>query len=128
METFQELQLIIQDMDHQELMDIGTCLYLNASASQSVTIPTPPFLNMAYTSFSLSAWVKADSFRTVCSFSCCDNAIFGQFDTNWQSRSLHIIVRNRKIYLGFFGDDTQGNFILDTNTWYHVSSKNHYSV
>ena len=98
----------------------GFCLYLSASASQSVTIPTPPFLNMAYTSFSLSVWVKANTFRTTWNFFCCDNAVFGQFDQNTGSRSLHIIVRGRKIYFGFYGDDTQGIVDLNANAWYHV--------
>ena len=54
-------------------------------------------------------------------FSCCDNAIFGQYDQTSTSRSLHIIVRNKKIYFGFYNDDTQGNIVLSTNIWYHVS-------
>src|SRR5690242_6806296 len=33
----------------------GTCLYPNSSVNQSLTIYSPPFLNMAYTSFSLVA-------------------------------------------------------------------------
>ena len=100
----------------------GTCLYLNGSANQSVLVPTPPFLNMAYTSFSLSAWVNANSLKTVCASTpgCCDNAIFGQFNQNSYRRSLHIIVRDRRIYFGFYADDTQGNQTLQDNTWYHV--------
>ena len=106
----------------------GSCMYMNASANQSVTIPTPPFLNMADTSFSLSAWVIANSFRTVQVGYCRDNAIFGQFDQNTNDRSLHIIVRNRQIYFGFYNDDTQGNFTLDTNKWYHVRRRNSLSL
>lgn len=100
----------------------GSCLYLNRSVGQSVTVPEPPFLNMAYTSFSLSAWVKANSLRSGCPLwnPCCDNAIFGQFDQNTKSRSLHIIVREKSIYFGFYSDDTQGNLVLQTGAWYHV--------
>ncbi|CAM4963949.1 unnamed protein product [Rotaria socialis] len=58
----------------------GTCLYLNATSSQSVTIFTPPFLNMALTSFSLFAWVKATSFHNTANGSYSDNAIFGQLN------------------------------------------------
>lgn len=54
-----------------------------------------------------------------------DNAIFGQFDQNILDRSLHIIVRNRRIYFGFYGDDTQGNITLSPGVWYHVWEKNH---
>lgn len=98
----------------------GSCLYLNASASQSVTIVSPPFLNMAQTSFSLVTWVYATSFNNVASGSYSDNAIFGQFDNSTLDRSLHIIVRNQKIYLGFFSDDIQGSITLVPGVWYHV--------
>lgn len=97
----------------------GSCVYLNGSAKQSITIYSPPFLNMAYTSFTLSAWVRANSFRTG-GGNCADNAVFGQFDQNSKDRSLHIIVRNKKIYLGFYNDDTQGVMVLEPNVWYHV--------
>ena len=98
----------------------GSCLYLNASQYQSVVIHSPPFLNMAYTSFSLVAWVKANTLRND-GLSSRNNAIFGQHETYTQDRSLHIIVRNQKIYLGFYSDDIQGNRILSPNNWYHVS-------
>lgn len=84
----------------------GTCRYLNRSQSQSVTISSPRFLNVAYTSFSLVAWVKAASLTNRY---LEDNAIFGQFDQNVQDRSLHIIVRTQVIYLGFYSDDIQGS-------------------
>jgi hypothetical protein len=99
----------------------GTCLYLNASASQSMTVSSPPFLNMAQTSFSLLAWVKATSFHNVfVSGTYTDNAIFGQNQANTLDRSLHIIVRNQVIYLGFWYDDIVGNKTLYPGNWYHV--------
>jgi len=98
----------------------GTCLYLTAASSQSVTVYSPPFLNMAQTSFSLLAWVKAASFHNTNSGSYSDNAIFGQYQSATQDHSLHIIVRNQVIYLGFFNDDLSGNRILYPGNWYHV--------
>ena len=89
----------------------GSCIWLTRSSSQSVTIATPPFLNMAYTSFTLEAWMYAQS---LCNGSTCsDNALFGQFQNNTLDQSLHIIVRNRRIYLGFFADDVQGNQVSE---------------
>ena len=92
----------------------GKCLYLNASLNQSVTVGSPPFLNMAFTSFSLVAWVKATTLHNG------DNAIFGQFQNNTKDKSLHILVREVKIYLGFYSDDTRGNITLYPGNWYHV--------
>jgi hypothetical protein len=89
----------------------GSCLYLNRSMNQSVTIPTPPFLNMAYTSFTLEAWIYA---RTLCTGTpCSDNAIFGQNQNFTQDCSLHITVRSQHMYLGFFGDDLPGNQVSE---------------
>jgi hypothetical protein len=98
----------------------GQCLYLNAASSQSVVIYSPPFLNMAYTSFILLAWVKATTFHNTASGPYSDNAIFGQFEQNIQDHSLHIIVRNQYIYLGFYGDDISGTIFLQPGNWYHV--------
>lgn len=99
----------------------GSCLYLNATASQSVIIYSPPFLNMAYTSFTLVAWIRATSmWSTTIGAPYGDNAIFGQMDQNVLQKSLHITLRNRKAYFGFFGDDTQGDIVLSPGIWYHV--------
>jgi hypothetical protein len=89
----------------------GSCLYLNQSSRQSVTITTPPFLNMAFTSFTLELWMYANTLRTT--GSSLDNAIFGQFQQNILDKSLHIIVRNQRIYLGFYGDDAVGTQVSE---------------
>ena len=76
---------------------------------------------MAQTSFSLVAWVFATSLNNLANnLSRSDSAIFGQFENNTLDRSLHIILRNQKIYLGFFSDDIQGNQTLVPGVWYHV--------
>lgn len=99
----------------------GSCLYLNGSANQSVIVVSPPFVNMTYTSFSVTVWIKANTFRNGCATSCCDNPLFGQTDQNIQDRSLHMVVRNQRNHFGFYSDDAQGSKILETQVWYHVS-------
>ncbi|CAM4926973.1 unnamed protein product [Rotaria socialis] len=106
----------------------GTCLYLTAASSQSVTVLTPPFLNMALTSFSLFAWVKATSLHNTATGPYSDNAIFGQCQQTVQDQCLHIIVRNQYIYLGFFADDISGVTLLSANTWYHMGYVYDYST
>jgi hypothetical protein len=55
----------------------GACLYLNKTMQQSVTIFSPPFLNMTYASFTFQVWMYA---QTLCNNTDCDdNAIFGQY-------------------------------------------------
>ena len=87
----------------------GSCIQLIKSQNQSITISSPPFLNMANTSFTIQAWINPQS---LCNGSGCrDNALFGQYEQNTPDRSLHIIVRNRTIYLGFYNDDVSGNIV-----------------
>jgi hypothetical protein len=95
----------------------GTCLSLAAASSQSVTVPSLPFLNMYQISFTLEAWIKANSFNNGAN---PDNAIFGQFQSNTQDHSLYISIRNQKTYFGFYSDDTSGSTTLSPNVWYHV--------
>ena len=50
--------------------------------------------------------------NTLCNGSgCTDNALFGQFQQNVLDHSLHIIVRNQRIYLGFFAVDVAGSVV-----------------
>jgi hypothetical protein len=94
----------------------GSCVYLNGTSSQSITIYSPPNLNLTYTSFSVVAWVKATSLR-----SNGDNAIFGQLYQNSPAdKLLQVVVRNQHVFLGFGWDDTTGNRTLYPNIWYHV--------
>jgi hypothetical protein len=90
----------------------GSCLWLNQSLNHSVTINSPPFLNMAFTSFTLEVWMYANTLYNNNPYS--DNAIFGQFQQNTQDKSLHIIVRNQRIYLGFYNDDAAGNQVCES--------------
>jgi hypothetical protein len=99
----------------------GSCLNLVRASLQSVIFPSPPFLDMSYKSFTLTAWVTANSFFVSSTGSCSDNAIFGQHEASLVDKSLHIAVRKRRLYLGFYNNDLGGNQNLDVNIWYHVS-------
>ncbi|CAF0805088.1 unnamed protein product [Adineta steineri] len=104
----------------------GSCLWLNRSMNQSVVINNPPFLNMSYTSLTLEVWIYA---QTLCNSNpYTDNSIFGQLDQGTQDRTLHFIIRNQRIYLGFFLDDDPGTQILNTKQWYHLAYVYDYSI
>ena len=75
---------------------------------------------MVNVSFTVSAWVIANSLQNVNGSGAGDNAIFGQLDANTQSRSLHIVVRKQHSYMGFYDGDTSGSQILLPQQWYHV--------
>jgi hypothetical protein len=83
----------------------GACLSLSSSSNQSVSVAAP-FLNMANTSFTLEAWIYPNSFHN-----SSDSAIFGQYEASTTDRALHITIRSRLIYFGFFGDDLSGTTV-----------------
>ncbi|CAF3770483.1 unnamed protein product [Rotaria sp. Silwood1] len=83
----------------------GACLWLNQAASQSASINST-FVNMAYTSFTLEVWMYANTLHNNNPYT--DNAVFGQFQQNILDHSLYIVIRNQRIYFGFFADDVSG--------------------
>ncbi|UJR07308.1 hypothetical protein I4U23_011596 [Adineta vaga] len=106
---------------------IGTCLQLNQSLKQSLTISNPPFLNLANASFTFEIWLYADSFYSS-NNSYTDNYIIGQFEQNLTDHSFYFIIRNHHAYFGFGNDDTIGNQILNKNQWYHLAFVYDYST
>lgn len=89
----------------------GSCVWLNRSLSQFVTISSPPFLNMTNTSFTFETWIYAQSFCNVSP--CIDNALLGQFQGAIVDRALHLNVRNQRTYFGFYSDDAPGNQVSE---------------
>ena len=80
----------------------GACLWVSRGSSQSASVASP-FLNMVNRSFTLEAWIYPNTLN-----SGTDYAVFGQFEAGITSRALHIIIRNQRIYFGFFADDLSG--------------------
>jgi len=74
---------------------------------------------MAYTSFSLNAWVKPATLHNSIATGF-DSALFGQFDQNTIDYSFYITIRKQKPYFGFYFDDIQGTTVLSSGKWYHV--------
>ena len=102
----------------------GACLWLNKALNQSVTILSPPFLNLSYTSFTIEAWMYAQS---LCDGSTCtDNVLFGQFTQNITDYALQILVRDQHTFFRFYNDEEYfSSFYLltlaDTISWWMVS-------
>ena len=96
----------------------GACLQLNKTLRQSVTIASPPFLNMSYTSFTVEAWIYANTLSE--GSNSVESHIFVQFDENANDKILHCTIRNRRIYLGFYYNDLSGNIVLNPREWYHL--------
>ena len=66
--------------------------------------------------FTVDAWIY------VTNYSSGDEAVLGMDITpNQFNDTLHLDLRNEKLYFGFQNNDSSGNTILSTDTWYHLA-------
>ncbi len=89
----------------------GQALDLNGSG-QYVDLTTADNLGLGG-NFTVSAWVNPDTLGG-------DKSILG-IDTGGGNRQMHLILRNDKAHMGFYGNDQGGNRTIDTDRWQHVT-------
>lgn len=65
--------------------------------------------------FSVAAWVKIEEYIP----NKGDYCILGTKSNSYQ-QGIHLLIRNRKPYFGFFNNDLQGNTVLEAGQWYHL--------
>ncbi|MGE5393380.1 MAG: LamG-like jellyroll fold domain-containing protein [Candidatus Saccharibacteria bacterium] len=65
--------------------------------------------------FSVAAWVKIKEFLP----NKQDYCIIGTKNNSYQ-QGIHLLIRNRKPYFGFYNNDLQGQTVLEAGTWYHM--------
>ncbi|HEX3006598.1 MAG TPA: LamG-like jellyroll fold domain-containing protein [Bacteroidales bacterium] len=65
--------------------------------------------------FTVAAWVKIADFLP----DKTDYCILGT-PTNSYQEGIHLVIRNRKPYFGFFSNDLEGNMIFEAGKWYHI--------
>jgi len=63
--------------------------------------------------FTAEAWIKVNAFSE-------DTSIFGTDETG-VNMGLHLIIRNKKPYMGFYANDLSGNTVLEEKKWYHLA-------
>lgn len=68
-------------------------------------------------SFTVMVWVKIDHFNVA---NQGDNCILGQ-DTTAERNCLHLLVRERKPYMGFYAEDVGSNETLTAGCWHHLA-------
>ncbi|MDJ0518511.1 MAG: hemopexin repeat-containing protein [Trichodesmium sp. MO_231.B1] len=77
-----------------------------------IELPTAPSLKLTNQSFTVSAWIFVNSFP-----SGSDLTILGA-NHRQTNRGLHLIIRNKKPYMGFFQNDTWGQTEIESGKWY----------
>ncbi|NQT39394.1 MAG: LamG domain-containing protein [Planctomycetes bacterium] len=89
----------------------GQALDLSGS-NQYVDLTTADNLGLGG-NFTVSAWVNPDTLGG-------DKSILG-IDSGGGNRQMHLILRNDKALMGFYGNDTGGNRVIDTDRWQHIT-------
>ncbi|HBY94258.1 MAG TPA: hypothetical protein DEP84_09895, partial [Chloroflexi bacterium] len=79
-----------------------------------VTLGKADSLGLFSNSFTVMAWIRGDQFASG------DHAILGT-DKRSNNQGLHLVVRDGKPYMGFYGNDTAGTTELSPNIWYHLT-------
>lgn len=99
----------------------GQALDVLASANQSFQV-TSPFLSLAYTSFTIEAWIYSSSVSGDC-------GIFGQCQcSSCSNQCLYFITRSARLYAGFTLNDVNGLTTIAVNTWYHIAFVYNYAT
>ena len=80
-----------------------------------VDLPTATKLQMTDHDFSVSAWVKIPQYIP----NKTDYCILGSNNYTYQ-RSLHLMIRDKKPYMGFYNNDLVGNTLIEPGEWYHI--------
>ncbi len=79
-----------------------------------LSLGTAEELRLKDRSFTVAAWVNGDAFGPG-----RDHTILGT-DQAEVNAGLHLMVREDKPYMGFYGNDTPGNTTLSNGEWYHL--------
>ncbi|CAF1295490.1 unnamed protein product [Rotaria sordida] len=92
---------------------VGQAASFNATAKQSIYTSFIPLSNV---SFTLDAWIEQNGEPNP-----TDYSIVGLCLSTTTDNCLHISIRSKKYYFGFYGDDLQSSATMPLNYWVHVA-------
>lgn len=83
----------------------------------NVVIPKADELKLRDHDFTVSAWVYIDNYLE----GKRDYCILGTSTGRSYQQSLHLEIRNRRPYFGFYSNDLQGKTLIESGKWYHIT-------
>ena len=89
-------------------------LVLSRDSRESVFV-SHPFLELFNRSWTFEAWIYLKN------LSQKDYGIVGQCSKSEQNQCLHLNIRHKKLYFGFYSNDILDQQSLETEKWYHVA-------
>ncbi|CAF0732709.1 unnamed protein product [Didymodactylos carnosus] len=86
-------------------------IYLNGP-SQFVSAT---YIDLTYKSFTIETWFYLTALNT------SDANLFGECAAAANDQCLHLVIRNKYLFMGFYHDDCAGSTVLSTGQWYHAA-------
>ena len=80
-----------------------------------IVLPGAEEFKMRDHDFSVAAWVKIKEYLP----NKRDYCILGTKNNSYQ-QGIHLLIRDKKPYFGFYNNDLQGKTILEAGKWYHL--------
>ncbi len=86
-----------------------------------IILPTSKDLNLTNHDFTISVWVKISRFTPGKS----DYCIIGSAvpDSYAYLQEIHLLIRNRIPYFGFFANDITGKTVIEAGRWYNITCR-----
>lgn len=82
----------------------------------TIALPTADKLQLRDHDFTVAVWLKIDHYEEGKE----DYCVLGSIKSAYQ-RSLHLMIRNQKPYMGFFNNDLVGNTLIEEGKWYYIA-------
>lgn len=93
---------------------------LSFNGNTYITLPAAHEFGIVEHDFTVEAWVRINAEATV-----NEQPILGNYessdDSHRTNRTLHLVIRNQKPHLGFYGNDLPSDTALEKGTWYHLA-------
>ncbi|MBR4381664.1 MAG: hypothetical protein IKP48_10475 [Bacteroidaceae bacterium] len=92
----------------------GQVAYFNSKSK--INLPTSQDLLLRDHDFTVQVWLKIPKYEE----GKQDYCIIGSKTSAYQ-QALHLLVRNKKPYMGFYNNDIEGRTTIEPNKWYNLT-------
>ncbi len=78
-----------------------------------ITLPGAEKIKIRNSSFTVAVWINVEKFTK------SDHSVIGTENVVYR-KGLHLILRDKIPYFGFFANDLKGNTVVEEGQWYHL--------
>ena len=117
LENFDSSSLITSEFDFNlqtKAVGFGKALILNGTDNY-ITLGTAKDMKIANHSFTVESWIKSYYLDNN------DQTILGTDANGSKNYGLHLTIRDKQPYLGFYKNDIIGGSLKAQNRWYHLA-------